>query len=437
MVNDKQKILDQKSLLIIFTYAPAGFGHLRVTDALYHGLSDNQNAILLETQDKTLTYFHRISSVHPLIRRIFEWIQQGAPEEIFTKLYRSYLHTRTKRLREQITNLINQRQDRPKTLLLISTHFGLAHQFGKIKQRIEAEQKLKMILVVQVTDDSPQKLWYVPEADIIFIPSSDTKQKLLEYGRRNGLREPSFKVVPFPISPVLTQDLAEEHYQNRIDQLDTSKTSPIQVMIPISGAAVGLDFFIKLCQFLYAKNQRFEFHILVKKTLYTEMFVNKMIELPYINLHVFSGDRQMVDQYEEIYKQEQISLEITKPSEQAFKALLSPTQVGGPILLFTQPVGRQEYDNLNFLRRKGLIPSKEQNLELLRAAKTKEQSKIEAARWRGVQLPEKPVRAAEFIDWLMRQNILQTMIRSQNQNNLDSNGVEKFWKEIAEFLKQG
>ncbi len=434
MVNDKKRILDQKSLLIIFTYAPAGLGHLRVTDALYHGLSNRENAIILDAQDQTLTYFHRLSSVHPLIRRIFEWVQQGAAEEIFTKLYRLLLHSRTKRLKEQIVDLINKRKDHPKTLLLISTHFGLAHQFGKIKLKIAAELKLKVILVVQVTDDSPQKLWYVPEADIIFTPSSYTKQKLLEYGKAGGLREPVFKVVPYPISPVLTKDLTAQDYQNRVDQLNTEKTSPIQVMIPISGAAVGLDFFIKLCQLLYTKNQRFQFHILVKKTLYTEMFVDKMIELPYINLHVFSEDRQLVDQYEEVYRKEQIAIEITKPSEQAFKALLSPAQVGGPILFFTQPIGRQEYDNLNFLRRKGLIPSKEQNLELVRAAKANVQPKIEAGVLRGVQLPQKPIQAAEFIEWMMRGKILETMIKSQNKNNLDSSGVEKFWEEVADYL---
>lgn len=433
-MTNKEEIFKDKSLLIVFTYAPAGFGHLRVMDALYDGLSDKTNARILDTHDQRLTYFHRLSSVHPLVRRVFEWMQQGFPEEIFARVYRSYLHARTKSLYEQIETVISQHKERPKTLLVIATHFGLGHQFGKIKEQIEKEFGLKMILIVQVTDDSPQKLWFVPEADVIFVPSSYTQQRLLEYGNRRRLKLPKIEINTYPISPLLTEKLNQERYQDRIDQVKPETTSPIQVIIPVSGAAVGLDFFIKLCTQLHEKNSRFKFHILVKKTLYTEMFVSKMIELPYINLHISPQDRQMVNHYEEIYKEENIAIEITKPSEQSFKALLSPYQVGGSILLFTRPIGRQEYDNLNYLRRGNFIPSKEQNHQILHAAKENQKLDLDPSGWRGMQLSDNPRKAADLIDWLIRKNFLYSMTTATEQDSWDSSGVDKFWEKVREFM---
>lgn len=60
--------LKDKSLLIIFAYAPAGLGHLRVTDALYQGLPKDINTpLILGSQDETITYLHRLMSLNPLI----------------------------------------------------------------------------------------------------------------------------------------------------------------------------------------------------------------------------------------------------------------------------------------------------------------------------------------------------------------------------------
>lgn len=433
-MTNKEEIFKDKSLLIVFTYAPAGFGHLRVTDALYDGLTDKSNALILDAHDQRLTYFHRLSSIHPVIRKIFEWMQRGFPEEIFTRIYRAYLHSRIKSIYEQIETILSQRHVRPKTLLVISTHFGLAHQLGKIKEKIEKEFGLKMILIVQVTDDSPQKLWFVPEADIIFVPSSHTQQQLVDYGKRARLKQPKIEVNTYPISPLLTEKLSQERYQERLNQVKPEATSPIQVIIPVSGAAVGLDFFIKLCTKLHSKNPRFKFHVLVKKTLYTEMFVRKMIELPYINLHISPQDRQMVNHYEEIYREENISIEITKPSEQAFKALLSPDQIGGSVLLFTKPIGRQEYDNLNFLRRGNLIPSKEQNRQILHVVRDNGQLDLDPSGWRGMQLSDNPQKAADLIDWLIRKNFLYSMTTATEQDSWDSSGVDKFWEKVREFM---
>ena len=39
--------LAQRQLQLVLTYAPAGLGHLRVMDALYHGLPETTNPVVL------------------------------------------------------------------------------------------------------------------------------------------------------------------------------------------------------------------------------------------------------------------------------------------------------------------------------------------------------------------------------------------------------
>ena len=88
----------------------------------------------------------------------------------------------------------------------------------------------------------------------------------------------------------------------------------------------------------------------------------------WVDLRVGKQDREVVDHYDVLLEKKIISLEVTKPSEQAFKGLLGTQSRGGVILLFSQPVGSQEYDNLDFLVRHSLVPSKETNLRLWRMA---------------------------------------------------------------------
>ncbi|MDP4011012.1 MAG: hypothetical protein Q8P72_02170, partial [Candidatus Roizmanbacteria bacterium] len=82
--------LSKKSFLLVFAYAPAGLGHLRVTDALYRGLPPEVSPILLGSQDTTITAMHRMMSVHTITRAFFEWVEQGSAEEFTTPLYRWY-----------------------------------------------------------------------------------------------------------------------------------------------------------------------------------------------------------------------------------------------------------------------------------------------------------------------------------------------------------
>lgn len=141
-------LLAQRSLLIIFTYAPAGLGHLRVTDALYHGLPTQTNPILLRSQDSSISYLHHLTSIHPATRAILEWLQSGKPEDLFTFSYRQFLRSRTKSLSAQIGTLLDQEMANPDTIVVVATHFGLAHQVAAIKTELSRARQITIILVV-------------------------------------------------------------------------------------------------------------------------------------------------------------------------------------------------------------------------------------------------------------------------------------------------
>src|SRR5690606_35313791 len=147
---------------------------------------------------------------------------------------------------------------------IVSTHFGLNHQLASLKSKIEEEKHAKVILIVQVTDDSPQHIWYAPNADMIVAPSHSTREELLQYAKTTGLRETRIEVLPYPISPFLTKVLSKTEYKNRLDQLSYESDEPINFCVPISGAAVGMNYFTSLIDRLRLNSQRFNFEVVVK-----------------------------------------------------------------------------------------------------------------------------------------------------------------------------
>lgn len=448
---DVKKALSDTSLVLVFTYAKTGFGHLRVTDALYHGLPKGIQPILLESQDRSITFLHRISSIHPFTRAILEWAQRGWAESVVTYVYRALLHTQTSLITQQLETILDQRVNLPQKVLVVSTHFGLGHQIASVKEKLARMKKVKIFLVVQVTDDSPQKMWYTPGADLTVVPSEYTKKKLLEYGRSANLPIIPIEVLPYPVSPTLATVLTEREYQNRMHQVHPNSDAHIHMAIPISGAAVGLQFFTEVIDELYLTSQRFRFFVVTKSTLPTQSFVNEMLKRHYVKLIASSVDKGVVEAYEQLYLDENITLEITKPSEQAFKALIDPERRGGPILLFSLPVGRQEYDNLNFLARHNLIPhmnihhymwDKAWKKLPLSADKQKELLKL-ASSWRGIRIPDDPKESAQFIWWCVQHGIFSAMIGKKispmkdDKEHFEILGAESthlFWEKVATYI---
>ncbi len=447
-MSDNLSQLRKKSLILLFAYAPFGFGHLRVTDTLYHGLPKEVNPLLLGSHDRSLTVLYRFMSIHPVARVIMENMQRGIFENIFSDTYRWFLRSNTKNLYQQMETIIEQRLDIPETVLVIATHFGLAHQLASIKNKLEKEKRVKIVLIVQVTDDSPQHIWYVDGADMIFVPSEKTKAELIHYGKHNNLPSVRIEMIPYPVNPYLSRHLSEEKYQTRLKQVNPENKALAHIVLPVSGAAVGINFYIKLIDEIQIGSQQYFFHVIAKAAMYTQPFLNEFIKRSSLKLYTSAYDRVVLDNYEDVYDKNVIALEVTKPSEQAFKALLRPTQVGGSILLFAEPVGRQEYDNLDFLRRHHLIPKQTEQAHLWVLAEKNtsledEQSNDileKATHWRGICLPHDPMKTAHFINWCFHQKIFFAMMQYKSietdTSEIEPNGVHQFWTKVSDYLNE-
>jgi hypothetical protein len=445
-MSEAAHILTRKSLMIVFAYAPAGLGHLRVTDALYHGLPTEADPILLRSQDASTGYLHHLTSIHPALRAFFEWMQSGTPEELFTRMYRRFLRSSTKVLYEHMATLFDERFEVPDTVLVVATHFGLAHQLAAIKEKLGRAKNVKVILVLQVTDDSPQRIWYVAGADLIAVPSERTKAALMDYGKAAGLPPVQFEVLAYPVNPHLNMALTADEYEQRIQQVMAHGQAEIQVVIPVSGAAVGLSFSRQFIDELYRKSTRFRFQVVAKSSPYTQSFLRDLQTRPFVTLHTGTTDRETVEKYEQVYQNTVVTLEVTKPSEQAFKVLINPHRRGGALLLFSQPVGRQEYDNLRFLDRHRLLPTADEQQHLWETAAQNMHMNAEASplftqalMWRGVRLPDDPLAAANYVWWSLQQGLFTQMFRyilmpqpnDPAPREMMPDGVSEFWKTVS------
>jgi hypothetical protein len=224
-------------------------------------------------------------------------------------------------------------------------------------------------------------------------------------------------------------------------QLDAKGREPIHVSIPISGAAVGTEYFSRLIALLRERSDRFLFHIVSKDAPFTKNFLSRMAGKPWVDLHVGKQDREVVDLYDVLMEKQIISLEVTKPSEQAFKGLLGTQSRGGVILLFSQPVGSQEYDNLDFLVRHSLVPSRETNEQLWEMVGDNTRMELrsrlfeESRTWRGVRIPNDSQKAADLIWWMFTTGIFARMlagnldrkVKDEQSGILGSDGVAEFW----------
>ncbi len=441
----KQSTIDElthRQLQLVLCYAPAGLGHLRITDALYHGLPETVNPVVLGSQDESIRSIHRLTSIHPIGRAIFEWFQTGPLSSQANALYRYTLRMNTSMVYHEMVELLTERMEPPKEILAVCTHFGLAHKLAAIKQKLQERQGIRMVLVVFVSDDTFQHIWYVDGADLLVVASQYVKRKYAAYGERLG-RKVRIEVVPYPLHPRLGRKLDAAQMADKTRQLDAQAEGPIHVSIPISGAAVGTAYFSKLMTFLRQKSDRFIFHIVTKDAPFTRNFLSQMAGKAQVDVRFGKQDREVVDLYDVLMEEQTISLEVTKPSEQAFKGLLGTQSRGGVILLFSQPVGSQEFDNLDFLVRHSLVPSDETNLHLWQMAGNgvnvdpalRSRLFEESRAWRGVRIPDDPQRASDFIWWMLSSGIFSRMlagnlnriVKDEESRVLGSDGVSEFW----------
>lgn len=409
--------------LLVFTYAPAGLGHLRVTDALVDSRPKNYPYIMLGSYDRFITNVHRFFSTNPIAKWIFTISQYGLLEDIVTAIYRSALVMTSGQIYKQLKDIVEGHKD-VKEVWVVATHFGMAHQIGAIKDRLIKNTGKKVRLMVQVTDDTSQHIWCIRGADITFVPSLKTKVLLEQYANKHKMNH-LFEVAPYPISPTLTKEL--EKIDERM-KVFSSSNKKINVAVPISGAAVGLTFITKLISTIVKKSDRFKFWVLVKKSIYTDLFLSNLSKLPNIKLITGRNDNEMISLYELLYQDNLMHLELTKPSEQAFKAILPPSLVGGSILLFTSPVGRQEYENIDFLVRQGLMPRSTYDTAVIPDTTTSNFP-------RAIRLSKDPQIASSFIIWGLESGLFSRLSSSEfrysdqavSSGEIGPEGAFRFW----------
>lgn len=419
--------------LFIFTTSSTGLGHIRVMNAVEEGKpSGATSSFDMGIANIKASKIHEIGSkVLPFIKLTEFYQTNPIAEALVTAAYTLYLRRHVAGIVLQFEE-IKAKFPEKKEWIIISTHFALAHSIGASKQELEKKFGVKIYLCVVVTDDSPQRVWVVPDSDITFVPSQETRNALAKYfpeSKRNSL-----KMVPFPIAPRLTQNLTAQEFQLVIDQLDPNKNVATQIEIPISGAAVQLDFFSEFINILCREN--YEFTATGVESFLTKDFFEKIRQMPRVQTSIGKDMWQTVEFYQSLfYQAKRPAIEITKPSEQAFKAILTPRQRGGVILLLTQAVGRQEYDNLAFLGRNELIPTEDEHNQLYNEKNLANWCE-RAKHWRAIKIPKDPVVAANFVKNLKSSGVFYAMLSyiPHQKPWLASDGVSQIWDEIKKLV---
>jgi hypothetical protein len=435
--------LTSPDIVIVLAQALTGLGHLRVTHALYHGLPPGAHALMLSSQDTRINYMHKIMSINPALRRVMEYTQSGWAEDVFTAIARKYFRQKSKILEDQLQTILEQHITKPRTLLIVATHLNLGHQLAAIKDDFAKKNNVRVVLVVVVTDDSPQHLWAVGGADLIFVPSEYTKRQLELYHKmQHDMPAATYVIAPYMVSPRLGIELTDAQFKRRKQELDPSRLAGIHMAVPISGAAVQLTYFDKLLRELDRLSERFTYHIISQQSPATTAFLGRMIGKSHVKLHVSPSHREVVELYEQVFEREVMALEVTKPSEQSFKTLIHPRGRGGVVMLFSDPVGRQEWDNVRFLQRHSLLPVARDQKALWQAAlqniKPDESLLLRARNWRALRLPTHSRESARFIWWCQTHRIFSAMMHFsgyQEHQELSSHGVGIFWKYVGNYLK--
>ena len=427
--------------LVVFTSSPTGLGHIRVMNALIGGLPPGSTYKIVGVKDVNAAKIHALGSRIKILEKLTEFVQYNPTlESIVTKIYQIFFSSRTKKLTEELVKIREEYPDID-NWIVVSTHFALAYPVVTIKKTFKKRFGINIYNILTVTDDSPQRIWAANGTNIIFTPSNLTEQAIRDFLPKDT--QTSVETVSFPVSPRLTQTLSDEELTFVENQLDPAMNIPLHLSIPVSGAAVQLDFLESLIKEL-TKGQ-FVCTVIGQITPFTTTFFEHLKNIPRAQISAGNSANMTVKLYESaFYQKSRPAVEVTKPSEQTFKAILKPSERGGVIMLLTDPVGRQEHDNFHFLLRHLLVPDRDEELILDRyllkgIATTEEKNMLhyKASHWRALKLPSDPMLASTFIKRAKQEGILHTMLAyvPETKRDLTSDGVAQIWSATIEMVK--
>ena len=416
--------------LAIITYSIAGLGHLRVATALSQAAPPELDSLVLSSGDSWLSAGHGIMSNSRLLRTVFEFMQYGIPEKIVTILIKHYVRLFSSQAKNQIISIVKSQPSFPSELILVGTHFMLTEQLSFQKQDLSRKLGIPVKIYLQVTDDTIQPIWYIRGVDRMIVPSPHVADSFKTYADNHHLPLIPISICPYPVSPRLTETLTPKNIAHRTSEY-TSSTS-LEIAIPLSGATVGADFLAQLASQLPAG---FHSTFIAKTSSSLASIKSLTSHNPQVSLIETDTSSATINAYEQYYQDHVVGAEITKPSEQAFKVLAPHSRVGGSILFFVHPVGRQEYENLTFLTRYHFIPTSVEHQTLYHLAATHGELSTsllqEASNWRGLQLPSDSREAANFIVWSRESGLLTAMGDTlPREPELQPDGAARFWQAV-------
>lgn len=415
-----------KKPFIVITYSLAGLGHLRVARALAAALPPGHDFAVLPGSESILSRAHGVMSNNPVLRNLFEFLQKCGPEVVINGLLRSLVRATSRQAKDELISLVKKQAALPSELAIVCTHFMLAEQLTYQKSALSRALNIPVKIYLQVTDDTVQNIWYIPGVDRLVVPSPHVANHFKNYAATHHLPEIPISVCPYPVSPLLTTTLTPDELSVRRAQYEGRGV--LSLLAPLSGATVGLDYLAELAVSLQDQSVHFTFVGQASPRL-------KSLERLPVELLKAETAEGAVTAYDTYYREHVVGAEITKPSEQAFKALIPTDRVGGSILLFARPVGLQEYENFRYLEHYHFIPTLPVHRELYDLAKTHTSLPAKfpslAAPWRGLRLPTDPALAATFIAWARTSGLLSLMgTEVPTAPELSSDGAKLFWQHI-------
>ncbi|MDQ3239351.1 MAG: hypothetical protein M3P33_02395, partial [bacterium] len=263
----------KKHIKIIISTSPTGLGHIRVMNALLEGLPKEIKPSIIGIQDNLTSFIYRIISTNATLRKCFEFIQNNPlAENLTSQIIRSFQIINLSNTIAEIKNILDS-DDEISDIIYVSTHPMIGNKIQKIidKQYFDIPSTHALI----VTDDSPQRFW-VLNSDYIITPSEKTKNKLQKLCTDCNFN-PKIIVKPYPINPKYLKKLPPHVLYNKLEQIEPDNPQKLRICIPISGAAVQLDFYQVLIEQLlitipHNNLNEFTFSIITKEGNFTRPF---------------------------------------------------------------------------------------------------------------------------------------------------------------------
>lgn len=430
----------------------AGLGHNRVRQAISEAISLNgvrHRVDEITVKDMLASHAHGMGSNNKLAKWWTETIQQSVPlQRIIAGPYNEAI------LRHDAEVVVRAAQtflDRCQNneILLIAFHPDIAYNLCFFKTQLARRYNKNIRIAVYMTDHllKPQYPWYQIDADFLIVPDHESGvqalsqleywEKTMQGKRPEGVSGiPKIIEVPYPIDPRLVQPLDRDSYQRRLERLRSDNGERLRMVMPLGGSAPQTKF---MRSFAAGLVNTMDISTVAKATDSLVDFLSELRDLG-VGVKAALESNEVLDLFIRTIETLLPEFFVTKPSEQTNLTLATPRQVGGGIVLLTEPVGDQEKQNLRWLQKRGLIPSDrdaellDQHLLRLRMDKL-EELRSKARHWRGLRLPSDSAQAVRFVLAARNFGIFEAMGNYQPATPSTEtvwNGAQIFWQKMDE-----